>query len=118
MPFRPKKPCTWPGCPELVDSGRCDQHRAQTFREQDRQRGNSTQRGYGGAWRRLRLEILRRDEYTCAHAGCWAKATEVDHIRPKEDGGTDDPANLQAMCHTHHAEKTTNERVKRMRGAA
>ena len=27
MPQAPKRPCSFPGCPELVDAGRCQQHR-------------------------------------------------------------------------------------------
>jgi hypothetical protein len=33
---------------------------------------------------------------------CGAPATEVDHIRPVSVGGTDDPANLRAVCRRHN----------------
>lgn len=36
-------------------------------------------------------------------------ATEVDHIKPKAKGGTEDDDNLQAICHTCHVDKTQAE---------
>jgi 5-methylcytosine-specific restriction protein A len=37
-------------------------------------------------------------------------ATEVDHIVPKSQGGTDDDDNLQAICSPCHKTKTGSER--------
>ena len=49
-------------------------------------------------WRKLRLEILRRDQYTCYLCGT-PEAHEVDHIRPRSKGGAEyDPENLAAVC--------------------
>lgn len=53
-------------------------------------------RGYGAAWNRLRKEILERDNYTCYR--CHGEADGVDHVKPKAQGGTDDPMNLAAIC--------------------
>jgi len=36
-------------------------------------------------------------------------AKEVDHIKPKFEGGTDDPKNLQAICRDCHKAKTKAE---------
>jgi 5-methylcytosine-specific restriction protein A len=36
-------------------------------------------------------------------------ATQVDHIKPKAKGGTDDDDNLQSICHDCHTEKTRIE---------
>jgi predicted kinase len=36
-------------------------------------------------------------------------ASDVDHIIPKRHGGTDDEANLQALCHACHSRKTSRE---------
>lgn len=50
--------CTVAGCPELTDTGRCEQHR----REAERIRGSARQRGYGGRrWQAARQAVLRRD---------------------------------------------------------
>jgi 5-methylcytosine-specific restriction enzyme A len=73
---------------------------------------SSHKRGYGYRWQKLRERILRRDDYLCqpclAHSRV-TPATEVDHITPKAEGGTDDPGNLQAICRECHAEKTARE---------
>jgi 5-methylcytosine-specific restriction protein A len=52
-------------------------------------------------WKRVRLAILRRDEYRCQiqARGCKQVATTVDHITPRSEGGAMfDPANLRAAC--------------------
>jgi len=58
----------------------------------------------------------------CAAAQGWRCATckellpasfQVDHKLALADGGTDDPANLQALCGTCHAEKTLRENLVR-----
>lgn len=53
-------------------------------------------------WRKLRIEILTRDNYRCRIKGphCQGVADQVDHIIPVEDGGPIfDPNNLRAACH-------------------
>lgn len=60
-------------------------------------------------WRRLRREILRRDNYKCVDCGA-AGMLECDHIVPVRDGGAEyDPANLQMLCKRCHATKTQAE---------
>lgn len=51
-------------------------------------------------WRRIRAYVLARDGYVCriGAAGCVELATHVDHIVPKEAGGTDEEGNLRAAC--------------------
>jgi len=50
--------------------------------------------------KRLRFEILRRDEHTCQYCGEKAPnvTLHVDHVKPKTLGGTDGPDNLVAAC--------------------
>lgn len=52
----------------------------------------------------------------CLRAGHVTVARQVDHIVPKCDGGTDDDANLQAICRACHQAKTAAEaqRSKRL----
>jgi len=85
------------------------------------QQGTTTERGYGWQWQKLRLRILARDQYRCQCAECKAEgritvATDVDHIVEREDGGSDDPSNLQAMGHECHKRKTQAARRARMGG--
>jgi len=66
---------------------------------------------YAGAWRRIRKQILERDNHTCQiqNTGCTTHATEVDHIIPTSQGGAWwDTNNLRASCR-----KCNNTRIDR-----
>ncbi len=72
------------------------------------------ERGYGYEWEKLRKTILERDGNLCKCEECARLsrvrlATHVDHKIRKEDGGTDDPSNLQALNEECHKRKTTIE---------
>lgn len=69
-------------------------------------------RGYGSRWTKLRLVVLRRDKHlcqSCLDQGRVTPATDVDHIKRKADGGTDDLGNLQSLCRTCHHAKSDAE---------
>lgn len=112
-------PCREFGCPNLVKSrgqkGYCDDHsskRSGWNRRVDR-KGSTTERGYGYAWQKLRKQILQRDNYLCVKCGedgRLAEANEVDHIKAKTHGGTDDWGNLQSLCTPCHRIKTSTEK--------
>lgn len=59
--------------------------------------------------KRLRFEVLRRDNHTCQY--CGEKAPDVtlhvDHVKPKALGGTDGPENLVAACKDCNAGKAS-----------
>ena len=59
--------------------------------------------------KRLRFEILRRDDFTCRYCGRKPPETElrIDHVLPKALGGTDDPGNLVSSCHDCNSGKTS-----------
>lgn len=48
----------------------------------------------------MRRAVLVRDRYLCRIGadGCTEAATHVDHIVPREMGGTDEESNLRAAC--------------------
>lgn len=52
------------------------------------------------ASKRLRYEVLRRDNHTCQYCGRSAPDVElhVDHVIPVALGGRDEPSNLKAAC--------------------
>lgn len=54
------------------------------------------------AWRKLRAFVLQRDPF-CKAPGCNRPSTVADHIVPRRQGGTDDPAQLQGLCASHHS---------------
>lgn len=48
-------------------------------------------------WRKLRLLVLNRDDWTCAY--CGSPADTVDHVQPLADGGLEySEHNLVAAC--------------------
>lgn len=50
-------------------------------------------------WKRLRLEIAKRDGTICAYCGIeCGKKFSIDHITPYRCGGTSDPDNLCVAC--------------------
>lgn len=125
MPKRPQYPCRQIGCAVVVDKpGYCEQHAHKaTGWLRDRMRGTRQQRGYGPDWDRLRVKILDRDGHLCQCDECQAEdrvllATEVDHRVSKEDGGTNDPANLRAINKDCHKRKTQTEAQAGRRRAA
>ena len=94
--------------------GYCDKH--QDERTGWKRSKRSQHAGLTGRpWRRLREEVLARDDYVCqecARQGRLTPANEVDHIVNIASGGTDSMANLEAICTPCHKIKTQNESKK------
>ncbi len=55
MPFAVKTSCAVPGCPNLVDSGRCTAHRRQV----EQHRGSAAARGYDSRWQAFRPVFIQ-----------------------------------------------------------
>lgn len=109
MPNHAPTGCSYPGCPELaVRHGRCAQHQRERPPRPSDLRPSSTARGYGYRWQKLRAAYLKQYPW-CVWPGCTRRATDVDHIIPKRDGGGDDWDNLQPLCREHHHAKTLAE---------
>ncbi len=60
--------------------------------------------------KRLRYEILRRDNNTCRYCGGTAPdvVLTIDHVVPVALGGADDPSNLVAACKDCNAGKSAS----------
>lgn len=60
--------------------------------------------------KRLRYEVLRRDNYTCRYCGASAPSVqlEVDHVVPQSLGGIDEPSNLVTSCEPCNAGKSSS----------
>ena len=75
-------------------------------------------RGYGTNWTKLRLFVLRRDNGLCQCDQCkggalrLTPANEVNHIKPKAQGGMDSEDNLQAVAHACHLRITAEQQGK------
>lgn len=78
---------------------------------------SSSARGYGAAWQRLRAQVLAGEPLcrVCAAVGRVTPARELDHIKPKADGGTDELVNLQPLCTACHQAKTARDSGKQVR---
>lgn len=102
MPNKPKRPCQFPGCPELTETRSCAKHKRQVMGP----RLSPAQRGYDARWRRLRKTILAKYPLCqhCLERGAYVPTSEVDHI----DGNVQNnsPSNLQALCKPCHSRKT------------
>jgi len=87
----------------------CTRHGSSSGWATRRPKGNRY--AYGSDWQRVRVLALKRDGYLCQlrYAGCLARATEVDHIRQPEAGGTNAVENLRAVCHRCHAIRTAKQ---------
>lgn len=119
-PLKAPRPCMHPGCPEMaeVQSSRCSRHRkerqsAETARRMESPEAIEHKRFYDSTtWRKLRLEILRREPFcrACKALGVARLAEMVDHIAPIRLGGDRlSWANLQPLCNTCHAQKRADE---------
>jgi ATP adenylyltransferase len=61
----------------------------------------------------LRYEVLKRAKFRCELCGVMdkEKALEVDHIIPRNKGGSDDVSNLQSLCYSCNAMKRDRDDV-------
>lgn len=117
MPTAPLRPCTFPGCGELIASGsKCDKHKKEAAQADNRAKGSSWSRGYDAEWDRVRKKALKRDQYLCQRClledDRMVPAEHVDHIKPF--GGKKDPLrldlkNLKSLCKPCHSRKTAKE---------
>jgi 5-methylcytosine-specific restriction enzyme A len=116
MPRRAPSPCTYPGCPELVDHGRCPAHRADTDRQyHSTPEAKSRKRIYNSKrWRGVRRAVLRANPW-CSTPDCGALAVHVDHLIPlgQWQGDPFDRSNLVGLCKPCHSRKTAGETLGR-----
>lgn len=72
--------------------------RSEQFLLREEQAANS--RGGRSISKRLRFEILCRDQFACQYCGHFAPQVQlhVDHIVPVTRGGTSAPSNLRTAC--------------------
>ena len=118
MPRKAKRPCRYHGCPRLTESssGYCEEHEKVQVRQYDRSRRVEHNQRYGYRWRKLRARFLKQNPLCeqCRLNGQYTLATEVHHIKPLADGGTNDEQNLMPLCKSCHSRITlTTENIQR-----
>ena len=112
MPYKPKKPCGYPGCPELTDGRYCEKHKKQAAQEYNRyQRNPDTYKRFGYRWRKVREAYISKHPLCelCEQQGRLVPAEEVHHIKPWAEGGGDEDDNLQSLCTSCHSRLTLAE---------
>ncbi len=113
MPYKPKRPCRYPGCSRLTDGTYCEEH--QKLMDQHYEhfvRGYDGNKRYGPQWRKIRTRYVKKHPLCemCLKEGRFVPVEEVHHIVPLAEGGTNDESNLMALCRSCH------ERIHRERG--
>ena len=107
MPRKPKKPCSYPGCPELIEDGSyCKKHQRDVNRYYEKYRRDPlTKKRYGSKWRKIRNRYINNNPLCeeCLKNGRLTKAQEVHHILPLRRGGNHDESNLMALCKSCHS---------------
>ena len=85
MPKKPKKPCAYPNCPKLTDGLYCKR--------------------YGSAWQKVRARYVKLHPFCeeCFAQGILRRVEHVHHIKPLDEGGTNDFDNLKSLCHSCHS---------------
>lgn len=106
MPRKPKRPCSYPGCPELTDGRYCEKHQKQeNARYEKYDRDPAVRRRYGRAWKRIRDSYVKTHPFCeqCYKNGIIVPVDEVHHKIPLSEGGTHDRNNLIALCKRCHS---------------
>jgi 5-methylcytosine-specific restriction protein A len=106
VPFKPAKPCAYPGCPKLTDARFCPDHAKQDAREYERYRRDpETRKRYGQTWRVIRAGYIAAHPLCerCLQAGRFTPAEHVHHKIELSVGGTHDEQNLMSVCKSCHS---------------
>lgn len=105
MPTKPKRPCSYPGCPKLTDGQYCENHVAVARRQYNKyQRDPDINKKYGRAWKRIRDRHISQHPLCeeCEKQGRLVPAEEVHHKKPISQGGSHARDNLMSLCRSCH----------------
>ena len=106
MPFKPKKPCSYPGCPELTDRLYCPEHQRKANRTYEKyKRDTTSKKRYNASWQKIRKAYATSHPFCeeCLKDGRFTPVEHVHHILPLADGGTHDQDNLMSLCKSCHS---------------
>lgn len=108
------QPCSSPGCPALVVSGKCDEHKAEYNRTRKKPAEKSKQ--YDWQWRRLRAWHIKREPLcrVCLGDGRIVAADEVHHVVAihVDPSRRLDPTNLMSLCTPCHDAQHARQQVQ------
>lgn len=105
MPTKPKKPCRYPGCPELTAELYCPAHKALVNAQYDKYKRAETRSRYQGSWSKIRGIYLKKHPFCeiCFSEGRMTPANLVHHRVPLAEGGSNTETNLQSLCKSCHS---------------
>jgi len=89
MPTKPKRPCSYPGCPNLTDDRFCETHaKTEAKRYEKYDRDPSAKKRYNSTWRRLRNNYIKAHPLCehCLKENKYIPAQEVHHVLPLAEG--------------------------------
>lgn len=112
MPYKPKRPCSYTGCPKLTNGQYCEEHKKKADRDYNRyQRDPASKKRYGGAWKRIRNSYIKAHPLceVCKKNSKLTPAKEVHHIVPLSNGGDHRNENLMSLCKSCHSTITAKE---------
>lgn len=113
MPRKPKRPCSYPGCPELTDESYCNKHKSEMDKQYNKyQRDPMSNKRYGRAWKRIRDRYVKAHPLCeeCEKQGRLTPVEEVHHIKPLSKGGGNEASNLMSLCGGCHRKITAESR--------
>lgn len=112
MPYKPKRPCGYPGCPKLTEGRFCEEHQKTIDDHYNKyERDPATRKHYGRSWKRIRDRFLGEHPLCerCQKEGRLTPAEEVHHIVPLSKGGNNSTENLMSLCKSCHSATTAKE---------
>ena len=110
MPYKPKRPCAYPGCGRLADREQyCAEHQATANRNYNKyERDPESYKRYGRSWKRIRYQYIKAHPLCeqCRAQNRLTPTEEVHHILPLSKGGSNETENLMALCKSCHSRIT------------
>jgi len=106
VPRKPKRPCSYPGCPNLTYGRFCEEHEKLEAKRYERyDRNPAAKKRYGRCWSRIRARYAAAHPLCeeCLRHGVYTPTEQVHHILPLSEGGTHDESNLMSLCASCHA---------------
>lgn len=106
MPFKPKRPCSYPMCPRLTDGRYCKEHEKIINKQYEKyQRDPMTSKRYGKSWRVIRKKYVASHPFCelCLKEQRFVPVEVVHHILPVREGGTHNINNLMSLCNSCHS---------------
>ncbi len=116
MPLKPKKPCSYPGCSKLVQSGYCDRHKPKRVPvKRTKQEKQPYHELYDYKWSKASKTHLNQYPLCieCSLDDKLTPATLVDHITPHAGNKQLfwDRDNWQGLCAPCHGRKSYKESI-------